>query len=685
MQVALQGFQFEAVVDVEHPALQGTRRAFEDVEAFLEENVHQFLVVLRRQVVDAGDRLRRRGFRHRQFFRHRSLLRNSFRLQIGIDHRRFAEGADRLDQLARIGQRRAAAKLFDLRRQAVMTTLQQPGEGRRYAMALLGEAFVERFELMGQVADLADVGHPRTALEGVQVALQGMQGGGGFRRTQPLLQGLAGAFQQIHRLVEEDRHHFVVDRRRLLQRSQLLAPREGPDQHVVLGGQGGIRTQRPGQAVRQVLAGGVPRQQEQFLVLGREILRGEAVQVEEVLFLQRGQPAALQQLAQRLYLLRPRRDLQRRGHLVHHADQGFVGLLGNAEEGLVHRQLPVAHGLVDCLQGLAQLGHLRQLGHPRAAAEGRQFVEQRAQLREFPRMFAPAAEQVFGIEQDVHAFGEEHADHLRIAAFAPFVAALLLSRFLAFQLQKGDLLQQRFAALDRRQRPAAEQLFETAAEQPRGIAQQLGLAQVDLQQVGLEVLDQPLQRRGHFGDRQYPRHVRTALEGVQGALQVVGHRLRQFALAVGEEGVEGFQMGFRLVAEDLQQLRVEPFVEDQLRRGLREGRRLHRRRCLRQLPAGQGVGAGGQGVHVVALALGAGGEFRHQFRHQRHGAFHRLVDCRTRRDAAVEHAVEQVLDGPGQFADDQGADHAAAALEGMEGAAHLGERLARLAVGQPQR
>ncbi|MCY1414319.1 hypothetical protein D9M71_297660 [compost metagenome] len=45
MQVALQGFDFEAVARVLDPALQGHAGAVENVETFLEEDIHQLRVL----------------------------------------------------------------------------------------------------------------------------------------------------------------------------------------------------------------------------------------------------------------------------------------------------------------------------------------------------------------------------------------------------------------------------------------------------------------------------------------------------------------------------------------------------------------------------------------------------------------------------------------------------------------
>ncbi|MCY1273694.1 hypothetical protein D9M68_335980 [compost metagenome] len=97
------------------------------------------------------------------------------------------------------------------------------------------------------------------------------------------------------------------------------------------------------------------------------------------------------------------------------------------------------------------------------------------------------------------------------------------------------------------------------------------------------------------------------------------------------------------------------------------------------------MGRGGQQVDVVALALGLGGilldQCGQQVDHVLDHLIHRLVGF----DAAVQNTVQQVLDRPGQLADDQRTDHAATALEGVEGAAHFAQRVAVVAVGAPAR
>ncbi|MDT4836024.1 hypothetical protein FQZ97_697070 [compost metagenome] len=123
-------------------------------------------------------------------------------------------------------------------------------------------------------------------------------------------------------------------------------------------------------------------------------------------------------------------------------------------------------------------------------------------------------------------------------------------------MQLADALQQLGGTGNGRERGAV-QLDHALAQQLQGFVQHLGLAEVDAEKVGLEFLGELLERRGDLGDRQYAGHVRAALEGVQGTLEIVVDRLRQLLVAGLDEAGEGFQVQFRLVAEDLQQLRVQ--------------------------------------------------------------------------------------------------------------------------------
>jgi hypothetical protein len=132
-------------------------------------------------------------------------------------------------------------------------------------------------------------------------------------------------------------------------------------------------------------------------------------------------------------------------------------------------------------------------------------------------------------------------------------------------------------------------LAQAEAEQTFGFQQQFDFVQIQGDLVGLVFPGQLIQRRGQLGNRQHPGHRRTALEGVQGALQLIAGLQRHVFGRLIEEAVEAVQMGFGFFAEDLQQQRIKG------RDDVFGGQRF--------LALGQGMGAGGQLVDVVALAL----------------------------------------------------------------------------------
>ena len=92
-----------------------------------------------------------------------------------------------------------------------------------------------------------------------------------------------------------------------------------------------------------------------------------------------------------------------------------MGLFGFTEEALADGQTAFFDRTIEVEQCFAQFIDLRQIGHLGTAAEGGQLVQQGTQFLALRWVFAPFAQQVFGIEQDVHAFGEEDRDQLRIA------------------------------------------------------------------------------------------------------------------------------------------------------------------------------------------------------------------------------------------------------------------------------
>ncbi|CAM5507604.1 hypothetical protein SSTU70S_01049 [Stutzerimonas stutzeri] len=183
--------------------------------------------------------------------------------------------------------------------------------------------------------------------------------------------------------------------------------------------------------------------------------------------------------------------------------------------------------------------------------------------------------------------------------------------------------------------------------------------------------------------------MRAALERVQCALQRVGHRLWKALGAVGEIVDQRGQVSLGLVAKDLEQLWIQP-VRGRLMFASRvyaRFRLLYRsdgRQVRERLALGQGMRAGGQLIDIAALALRMSGELFDQCRQQVNNINNHLLDRFGRLDAAIQHAIEQVLDGPGQLANDQRAHHAPAAFERMEGASHFTERSLVIGLGQPR-
>ena len=151
--------------------------------------------------------------------------------------------------------------------------------------------------------------------------------------------------------------------------------------------------------------------------------------------------------------------------------------------------------------------------------------------------------------------------------------------------------------------------------------------------MGLVFAGQVIQRARQFGDGQHAGHIGAALEGMQRPLQFITDLQRQVLGGLLQEMVEAVEVALGFVAEDFQQLRVQG--------GRVCGRRLD--------PAGQGMRPRRQFVYVIALALGIVGEIGDQLRQQfQHIIQHRL-HIRARRNAAFQHAVEQVFHRPGQL------------------------------------
>ena len=100
---------------------------------------------------------------------------------------------------------------------------------------------------------------------------------------------------------------------------------------------------------------------------------------------------------------------------------------------------------------------------------------------------------------------------------------------------------------------------------------------------------------------------------------------------------------------------------------------------------GQGVRRRCQVVNIVTLTLCFIGKFIDQGRHQRDHIGDYLLYLGARLNAAVEHAVEQILNRPAQLTNDQSTNHAPTALEGVERPADFGQCILVVGVGAPLR
>ncbi len=308
---------------------------------------------------------------------------------------------------------------------------------------------------------------------------------------------------------------------------------------------------------------------------------------------------------------------------------------------------------------------------------------------------APGMQALVGFQQQIHGRHQEISQAQDVT--------LLRQRCRGDRQLGIQLFQQPFAARDHlrgtcqrgRQRPFVE-FGQSLLQQLGALGEQaaLGLGEGDMGE--LVFLGQPLQRRRQFGHRRTARHMGTALEGVQGAQEIVGDRLGTAGVGRREETAHGFQVRLGFGAEDIQQLgiglgggRCRNRGFDEFCHGQRScrgrGRATGRRSLGQGFVAGQRVGRVGQPVDVVTLPLTIRSVFRDQLRQQRAGLLDHRLHGSAVRDAVIQPAIEQILQRPGQFADDQRLDHAATALEGVEVAPQFTQRGALLGLGLPGR
>ncbi len=92
---------------------------------------------------------------------------------------------------------------------------------------------------------------------------------------------------------------------------------------------------------------------------------------------------------------------------------------------------------------------------------------------------------------------------------------------------------------------------------------------------------------------------------------------------------------------------------------------------------------GCQSINIISLALGFGSKLIDQRRHQRNDVIDHLPDLIGWLDAAIQYAIKQILNGPGQLTDDQRTNHPPTTLEGVERTTHFTQRMLVFCVGTP--
>ena len=189
---------------------------------------------------------------------------------------------------------------------------------------------------MAKITNRANRGHPRTTLEGVQVALQRGQRHGVVRLTEPALQRLTGAIENIHSLFEEDLDHFLIEvgvDRAEAQFGLGLQFQASVLDDCRFGGRL-LPLDRLGLSLRQF--GSSLLQLDDFQPLDARRQQGQGMRIDGL----------AEKLTQRLYALGLRADLQGRSDLIHHADQRFVSLFRFVEEAFADGQAAFLDGTI---------------------------------------------------------------------------------------------------------------------------------------------------------------------------------------------------------------------------------------------------------------------------------------------------------------------------------------------------
>ncbi len=222
---------------------------------------------------------------------------------------------------------------------------------------------------------------------------------------------------------------------------------------------------------------------------------------------------------------------------------------GQLQEPVAEAQAALIDRGIDRGQGPRQTVDFVQAGGAGAVGQQFQFVAQAGQLGGVARVRGPLLEQVVGVDDQVHALGQEHGQDMRIGALAVLVKGL------AGGQQARD--QRRRVGQGHR---AVAQVGQAAPQLLVGFANQGDQFIVGAAAAVDQLLDQFLRRFRQLRHGVDLGHAGAALEGVQSAVHLVVHRM------FGEVRIQGIQplahqrqIALRLAAEDVQQHRVGVF------------------------------------------------------------------------------------------------------------------------------
>ena len=210
--------QFDQVVLLADPLLQAAAGGFENLVGFFQKDFYQLRVTLRLRGRRSGGRVLNRNGRGAAgvFGKVGSgFVSLGFTVEGGAGVRRVAdlavaaqEGLDGADQFRGVFRGSAAAQGVDHFGEPVVATVQQGKQGRVRLLLAVMMRFVEIFQFVGQIAHRGHGGHAGPSLEGVKVPLQTIHVAG--ISLFPLVQGMAGGFQNLFGLFQEQADQFRI-------------------------------------------------------------------------------------------------------------------------------------------------------------------------------------------------------------------------------------------------------------------------------------------------------------------------------------------------------------------------------------------------------------------------------------------------------------------------------------------